>query len=191
MVIVKIGGSLGKGDMLKRWLAALACGKGRAVVVPGGGAFADTVRQEQHRLRFSDRAAHRMGLLAMEQYALILADWSADLTLCSTLADMGDALRQGVIPVWLPSAMALADPEIPQSWEVTSDSLAAWLARRIGARRLILLKSMAAPCAIEPAALAIRGVVDSAFPRFLAGANLALDWVGPGDEERLLNLLTA
>ena len=32
-----------------------------------------------------------------------------------------------------------ADP-LPHSWDVTSDSIAAWVASRIGARRLILIK---------------------------------------------------
>ena len=51
MIVVKIGGSLGKADALRSWLAVLARGKGRVVVVPGGGAFADGVREEQRRLR--------------------------------------------------------------------------------------------------------------------------------------------
>jgi aspartokinase-like uncharacterized kinase len=43
--------------------------------------------------------------------------------------------------VWLPSKMVLADKTIPQNWQVTSDSLSAWLADKIGAEQLILVKS--------------------------------------------------
>ena len=191
MIVVKLGGSLAKARTLNGWLTALGRGKGRVVVVPGGGAFADTVRGEQDRLQFSDRAAHRMALLAMEQYALALADICPEMTLCAGEKDMRDALAVGSIPVWLPTTMALADPEIPESWDATSDSLAAWLARRIGAGRLILVKSTAAPRPLEPVALAERGLVDRVFPRFFAGAELTLDWIGPGDEDRLAHLLTA
>jgi aspartokinase-like uncharacterized kinase len=85
--------------------------------------------------------------------------------------------------------MALSDPDIPESWEMTSDSLAAWLARKIGAARLVLVKSTAAPRPFDPAALAELGLVDRLFPGFLAGAKLTLDWIGPGEEDRLADLL--
>jgi aspartokinase-like uncharacterized kinase len=191
MIVLKIGGSLAEGASLPGWLATLSAGRGRTVVVPGGGVFADTVRGEQHRLGFSDRAANRMALLAMEQYALVLADLVPALVPCRTLDEMHGTLAAGGVPVWLPSTMALADPSIPESWEVTSDSLAAWLARRLGARCLVLVKSIAAPRPLEPAVLAAEGMVDAAFPRFFDGADLVLDWVGPGEEGRLADLLAA
>jgi hypothetical protein len=72
---------------------------------------------------------------------------------------------------------------------MTSDSLAAWLARRLGAARLILVKSTAAPRPLDPAMLAERGLVDQLFPRFFDAAKPALDWVGPGEEDRLADLL--
>jgi 5-(aminomethyl)-3-furanmethanol phosphate kinase len=98
-------------------------------------------------------------------------------------------LARGSIPVWLPAVMAFADPDIPESWEMTSDSLAAWLARKIEATRLVLVKSTGAPSPLDPAALAEAGLVDRLFPRFFSGANLTLDWVGPGEEDRLADLL--
>jgi len=189
MIVVKLGGSLAKAQTVRGWLAVLERGKGRAIVVPGGGAFADAVREQQARLHFSDRAAHRMAILAMEQYAIALADMSAEFTACAHERDMYEALARGSIPVWLPAAAALADSELPESWEVTSDSLAAWLARRIGAASLILVKSTAAPRPLDAVVLAERGLVDRLFPRFLAGAKLTLDWVGPGEEDRLADLL--
>jgi dihydroneopterin aldolase len=190
MIVVKLGGSVAGAARLGGWLAALGRGAGRAVVVPGGGAFADAVRAAQQRHGFADRTAHRMALLAMEQYALMLSDLAPVLVPCRRVGEMRRALGDGDVPVWLPSAMALDDPEIPESWDVTSDSLAAWLGRILEAKRLVLVKSAAAPAALEPAALAARGLVDRAFPRFLAGApRMALDWVSPGEEERLARLL--
>ena len=59
--IVKLGGSLvSDAARLGRLLGALADGgEGRCVVVPGGGPFADAVRQAQGRLGFSDALARR------------------------------------------------------------------------------------------------------------------------------------
>jgi 5-(aminomethyl)-3-furanmethanol phosphate kinase len=81
----------------------------------------------------------------------------------------------------------MAEETIAASWAVTSDSLAAWLARRLGARRLVLVKSAAAPSAAAPAELAARGLVDAAFPDYAAG--LVLVCCGPGEEGRLAQAL--
>jgi 5-(aminomethyl)-3-furanmethanol phosphate kinase len=51
---------------------------------------------------------------------------------------------------------------------VTSDSLAAWLAGALGAKLLLLVKSIEPPRPpVRVADLAARGVVDPSFPRFL------------------------
>lgn len=54
---------------------------------------------------------------------------------------------------------------LPESWDTTSDSLAAWLAVLVGAERLVLWKS----CPVSPAAtlpeLATAGIVDPVFTR--------------------------
>jgi aspartokinase-like uncharacterized kinase len=132
-----------------------------------------------------------MALLAMEQYALLLVDRLPRLRPCRTLDEMRQSTRAGDPAIWLPATLALADPTIPQSWDVTADSLAAWLARRLGAERLVLVKSVAAPRPIDIDAMAASGLVDQAFPSFLAGADLALNWIGPGEEEALVERLAA
>jgi dihydroneopterin aldolase len=189
MIVVKLGGSLAEGDGLRRWLAAVAAGRGRVVLVPGGGVFADAVRREQQRHGFSDSAAHRMSLLAMEQYAAMLADFRSDIVPSRSLSEIRDTLTDGAIPIWLPAAMVLTDPAIAESWDVTSDSLAAWLAGRLEVGHLALVKSVAAPRPLSVRRLADRGAVDRAFPEFVARAGVALHWFGPGEEDRLAGFL--
>ena len=41
--------------------------------------------------------------------------------------------------------MTTGAPDIPESWDVTSDSLAVWLARKLGVPRVLLVKSAALP----------------------------------------------
>jgi len=191
MIVLKLGGSLASSGGLAGCLSALANLRGEIVVVPGGGVFADAVRAAQPRFGFSDRAAHHMAILAMEQYALMLVDRLPALVPCPTLEAMREAATAGRPAIWLPAALVLADPTIPQSWDVTADSLAAWLARRLGAARLVLVKSIAAPRPLDIAALAADGLVDKAFPAFCADAGLALDWIGPGEEDSLAVRLAA
>src|SRR6266571_3508838 len=143
--IVKIGGSHAFSAHLKDWLGAMSTCAGHVVVVPGGGPFADAVRAAQPRMGFDDRAAHHMGLLAMEQYGCALASLGAGLTLARSAAAIRRALRDQRVPVWSPLPMALRAHDVPWSWDVTSDSLAAWLAGRLGAKRVVLVKHVEPP----------------------------------------------
>ncbi len=187
-IVVKLGGSLASAGTLQSWLdVVVERGGGRCVIVPGGGVFADTVRTAQERLRFSDGAAHRMALLAMEQYALLLRDLAPGLRPCATVAQIRAALAATRVALWLPYAMVEADTTVAESWDVTSDSLAAWLARRIEATRLVLVKSAAAPSPpLLPEQLAALGLADAAFPAYAAGG-FTVSYYGPGDEARLAN----
>jgi 5-(aminomethyl)-3-furanmethanol phosphate kinase len=68
---------------------------------------------------------------------------------------------------------------------VTSDSLSAWLAGLLRARRLVLIKR----CEIEDggltaSGLAGRGIVDPAFPSFLAASKVPGFLVGPDEPAR-------
>src|SRR5712671_4273419 len=126
LTVIKLGGSHAFAPHLADWVEAIARFQGRIVVVPGGGPFADAVRAAQPKIGFDDDAAHRMALLAMEQYGCALASLNGRFILADSPAAIRHALDAACVPVWMPSRMALAAKDIPCSWEVTSDSLAAW-----------------------------------------------------------------
>src|SRR5687767_10474251 len=73
--VVKLGGALlAHAEHYQAALAAISAAAGtRLLVVPGGGPFADAVRQVDRRLRLSDDAAHWMAVLAMDQHAHLIA----------------------------------------------------------------------------------------------------------------------
>ena len=191
--LVKLGGSLAAAGTLPTWLdVILTQGGGRAVIVPGGGDFADAVRAAQQDLRFSDRTAHRMALLAMQQYALLLQELAPALRPCADEAQIAAALAAGGIALWLPSAMVEADRAIAESWDVTSDSLAAWLAHRLGATPLVLVKSAPAPePGLSPERLAALGLVDAAFPGYAGKAGIPVVYCGPRDAARLAAIVAS
>ncbi len=178
MWVVKLGGSLLGSAELPRWLELLAeHGDGRIVLVPGGGVFAEAVREAQKLSGVDDAVAHRLAVLAMDQYGLLLAGLCPRLTTAASELELDEHSWQHRAMVWLPSRMVLAEDGIPCSWEVTSDSLAAWLAGRLGASRLVLVKSVAAEelAGMDMARLR-RQLVDREFPRF-AGASGAECWI--------------
>lgn len=165
LLIAKLGGSLHAAPQLSRWIAALKNWPGRLTLVCGGGPFADTVRNTQPKMGFTDATGHAMALLAMEQYALALAELFG-LDLAATKADI-DALHvKGQPALWRPSAMVAAATGIAADWRVTSDSLAAWLAHETQASLLLLIKSVDVAPALTTEELVAREVVDRAFPAY-------------------------
>ncbi|HLH88517.1 MAG TPA: dihydroneopterin aldolase [Xanthobacteraceae bacterium] len=180
LTVIKVGGSCVGALDLRRWTAAVAACAGRVVIVPGGGAFADAVRAAQRTMGFDDAAAHHMALLAMEQLGHALASFDARLSPADSVAELRRRLRDNKVPVWLPTRMTLAAADVPASWDVTSDSLAAWLAGRLGARRLVLMKQIDVP-GDSSDNLASQGIVDRAFPRFLAASGVPALILGPAD----------
>jgi dihydroneopterin aldolase len=178
--VVKLGGSFALSPHLREWIAAIATRAGRIVIVPGGGPFADVVRIAQAPMGFDDRAAHRMGLLAMEQYGHAIASLDEWLSPADSLESIHRNLADGKVPVWLPAGMVSADASIPPSWDVTSDSLAAWLAGKIGAKRLVLVKHVeATENAVRAADLTARGIIDKAFVDFLVASGVPAFIHGP------------
>lgn len=172
-LIVKLGGSLAGTDTLTHWLTELVKLGAPVIVVPGGAAFADTVRSEQRRIGFSDRVAHAMAIMAMEQYGLALCDLERRLVPCTEIAELKASALAGAPALWLPMALAGGAQDIPASWDATSDTIAAWLARRLGARALLLVKAAPAPAGTGPADWTASGLVDPCF------AGMAADFGGP------------
>ena len=162
-LVVKIGGGLlaqaGRLDDVLAEIALVSKGV-PLLVVPGGGPFADAVRDVDKRLQLSDDAAHWMAVLAMDQYAQLIASRLAGGVLVTEPPEIAAVLDGGSIPVLAPYRwLHRADP-LPHSWEVTSDSIAAWVAGQVGARRLVLVK---------PAQAAGGNLLDAYFRQALPG----------------------
>ena len=177
MHVIKIGGSLAAIDgALRRVgtrIASLAQ-QNRWVVIPGGGPFADTVRgfAESHPL--SPTAAHWMAILGMDQYAFALAEQIPGARVVDDIFGVQRAHQEGAIPVLAPSRWLRAADELPHRWEVTSDSLAAYLAMLLGAERLVLVKATAGG----------RELVDGYFDRALP-QGMGCEIVGVADIDQL------
>jgi 5-(aminomethyl)-3-furanmethanol phosphate kinase len=137
--VVKVGGSFAESPArLRRLMETLADAgrRHRLIVVPGGGSFADEVRRADRRFALGDSAAHWMAILAMDQYGYLLARLAPGAALVRTPRE----LVAGRLNVLAPSAWLRRTDPLPHSWAVTSDSIAAWVARALGARRLMLVK---------------------------------------------------
>lgn len=182
-VVVKLGGSVVRSGALAAWLDVIASAACPVVVVPGGGALADEVRACQTRLGFGDQAAHRMALLAMDQLAWAVAGLRPGFSVGAKEEELWAVLDRKCVAVWAPYALVAERCDVEASWRLTSDSLALWLARRIGAKSCYLIKSIARSGSAAAAnELSRQGVVDAAFPEMLKQTGLPAFLLGRGDQ---------
>lgn len=195
VAVFRLGGSLlTLPDLLPRLVSSIhQLPSFRPLLIVGGGAAADAVRSLHDRFAFTQWTAHWLAIQAMSDNAKQLCRLDRRLTLVDSRIAAGYAWQCGLIPALNTTkfleaeeqqilqnrsathAPPSADTCLPASWEVTSDSIAAWIAARWPARSLWLLKSCDAH-SVEPACLAEHGQVDRCFPRYIA-ADCRLHWV--------------
>lgn len=137
--VVKVGGSFQVDrQALKNLCQALeeVSTRYRLLIVPGGGEFADLVRELQRKCGLSDRAAHLMAIFGINIFGYMLHDLIRGPTLTKSLKKVGS---RGC-SIFLPFRELRRCKELEPSWDVTSDSIAAWTSAKIGCKRLILVK---------------------------------------------------
>jgi aspartokinase-like uncharacterized kinase len=200
LTVVKLGGGLGRGagdDALRALCTTLgALGERHPLlVVPGGACFADAVREADRRFGLPATTSHRMAVLGMEQFGWLLSE-----LIPGAERSAEPRVRAGRTTVLLPGALAL--DSLPASWQVTSDSIAAWVTADAGAGRLVLVKevdglfadwpprgeplprlTLAELAALRP------GGVDAYLPTALANASFETWVIGGRDPRRLTELL--
>jgi 5-(aminomethyl)-3-furanmethanol phosphate kinase len=180
LTVVKIGGALARDAVvLRAWCTQIAaCGERHPLlVVPGGGAFADAVRDHDRRFGLRAQTAHWMAILAMDQFGWALSELIPGAV---RHEDLGP-VRAGAVSVLLPFAILRERDPLPASWDVTADSIAAWVAGEAGAGRLVLVKAVAPTASAE--------VVDPYLPTALRAAGVETWVIGAERPERLAELL--
>lgn len=181
MWVIKLGGSLLSSGSMNKWLSIIIeFGRGKLVIVPGGGSFAAQVREAQKKWRFDDKAAHQMALLAMEQTAHLLKSIEPDLSLTDSIKDIEEIVNLNKVPVWLPCKIIDRSQELSSNWDVTSDSLALWLAGKLKAEHTMLVKSLSASNK-NARQLSDFDMVDKAFPEFVKKSESGLWWLEEND----------
>jgi aspartokinase-like uncharacterized kinase len=147
VIVIKVGGSLLKTKLLGELCTQLGnIGKNHKVLfIPGGGIFADAVRDSTQSFNLDQDTSHWMAILSMNQYGYLLSSLIPG-TIC--FENIDDAINCAVKyqpAVLLPYKLMKDKDPLPHSWDITSDSIAAWIAGYIKAERLVLVKSTSMP----------------------------------------------
>ena len=182
--VIKFGGSLAHDARFRSWLDVL--GTSGAVIVPGGGVFADAVRTLQGLAGFGDPLAHRLAIQGMRLYGEVLLELAPSFRPASQLEDVSEQLKNNMTSLWLPDAHLEFLQTLEASWAVTSDSIALALAKALEIPRVLFVKSVDSWPKSESLARAIRlGTLDPALPDILEGSEIQLFCVGPRSPEAL------
>lgn len=182
--VIKVGGGLsavaGALDTVARAIA-VAARRHRIVVVPGGGPFAEAVREFSRREPLSAGAAHWMAILAMDQYAQVLAERIPGAALVDEPGAITAAVGSAGVAVLAPARWMRAADVLPHTWDATSDSVAAFVAGALDAERLVLVKPVEA--GMEGA------LVDPCFASVLPAGlrSVIIGWQRVGELDRVLH----
>jgi 5-(aminomethyl)-3-furanmethanol phosphate kinase len=167
LAVVKVGGSLydlpDLGVRLRSWLKTLSWP--RVLLVPGGGPTADVIRDFDRTHALGEAVAHELALRS-----LTLNAWFLSALLGVGVCDCSVAPREEGVSVLDVHAFCAADTpgELPACWDATSDSVAAQVAVVLGAKELVLLKSVTLPEACDWRQAGEQGIVDPMFAATLA-----------------------
>jgi aspartokinase-like uncharacterized kinase len=178
--VVKVGGSLfilpDLASRIKNWIKRQP--PAINVLLAGGGELADTIRRADERHKLGESAAHWLCIEAMG----VTSSWLATIgawPLFDTCERVIQLRSEQLVPKEATADVLVLDPRpflkgpeptvpgprLPQSWEVTSDSIGARLAGFLRADELVLLKSAPPPSWGPISELAESGYVDAFFPQ--------------------------
>ncbi|MCW4015134.1 MAG: hypothetical protein NWF06_02075 [Candidatus Bathyarchaeota archaeon] len=139
--VLKIGGSLAEDptSLVRLCQQVSKIAKTHKIaVVPGGGVFADTVRKLDRIYNLSNKIAHKMAILAMDQYGLFLSNIAPNSHISYNLEEIENA-TSGTLPIFLPSKLMFHKDPLENSWDITSDTIAAYIADLLHSKKLILV----------------------------------------------------
>ena len=189
VTLIKLGGSLldlpNLADQIRR-LAKLRAGNSLLFVV-GGGAAADLVRHWQPLQNLSDEQAHWLAIDAMGLNEELLQTIVPELRLVRSGPQFVAACKDEVAALLCASCFvrwgeAHELERLPRSWQVTSDSIAAWTAQAVGADELVLVKSRPLGRQITAEQAVAEGLVDEFFPNY-ASSLPRVSWCNARDEQ--------
>ena len=194
--VVKLGGSLlhqaETRFAIQRWLQDQDINNWSHVWVVGGGHWVELIRDFDRMHSLTAEQSHAASVAAMEVTARMVSGWFPEWNVFDSVQDAvsmidrssdhvcdGSNLAESHL-IWYPLAsLSSGDLDLPASWDVTSDSMAGWLAGQVDADELVLLKSCDGESG-RPLDWIQSGLVDRWFSQVCNG-KFSIRWVNLND----------
>ena len=133
--VVKIGGSLFPNYAIE--LAKRLKDTGSLIVL-GGGEFANLIRKYDDEINFSEEANHWTAIDCMDIIAKLVNDKVESTKLVYTIEEANKVSDECFTPIFVVSGFLKREDPFECSWDVTSDSIAAYVAHLLNANLLIV-----------------------------------------------------
>jgi len=112
----------------------------KIIIIPGGGSYADFIRSIDKKLVLGDDLAHWMAIFSMDYNGKKLNDIFPDL---ECINDFKKIQRvSNIFCIFLPNNYLRKKDELPHSWDVTSDSIAIYIANKLNLNECYLIKDV-------------------------------------------------
>ena len=105
--------------------------------VIGGGEFANLIRKYDGEIGFSEDVTHETAIDSMDILAKLLNDKLAFTEISYTIDEAKSIADSNKIPIMICSEILKENEPFKHSWDVTSDSIAAYIASLLDAKLLI------------------------------------------------------
>ena len=105
--------------------------------VIGGGEFANLIRKYDVEIGFSQDVTHKTAIDSMDILAKLLNDKLAFTEISYTIEEANRISDSNKIPIMICSEILKENEPFKHSWDVTSDSIAAYIASLLNAKLLI------------------------------------------------------
>ncbi|WP_227717057.1 amino acid kinase family protein [Methanobrevibacter ruminantium] len=105
--------------------------------VIGGGEFANLIRKYDREIEFSEDVTHETAIDSMDILAKLLNDKLAFAEISYTIEEAKSISDSNKIPIMICSEILKENEPFAHSWDVTSDSIAAYIASLLDAKLLI------------------------------------------------------
>ncbi|MHA1212950.1 MAG: amino acid kinase family protein, partial [Candidatus Heimdallarchaeota archaeon] len=117
---------------------------GNFIIIPGGGIFAEVIRDIQKQYSITDEVAHWMAILAIDQHGLLLSNYipKSEIIDLNKLRMLDKNSRQMKVPILEVYEFAKDYSKLEHSWNTTSDALACEIALFLGVKKIIFVKDI-------------------------------------------------
>ena len=109
-----------------------------SVIILGGGEFANLIRKYDAEQEFSQEVNHWTAIDCMDIMAKLVDDKVESAKLAFTVDEIEEISDEGFTPIFIVSEFLKIDDPFECSWDVTSDSIAAYVAHLLNAKLLIV-----------------------------------------------------
>ena len=133
--VVKIGGSLFPNYAIN---LAKKLENTNSLIVLGGGEFANLIRKYDSEINFSQETNHWTAIDCMDIIAKLVNDKVESTKLAYSIDDAIAISDEGFTPIFVVSKFLREDDPFECSWDVTSDSIAAYVSHLLNANLLIV-----------------------------------------------------